>query len=126
MICRAAGPAIALLACTIFAAVSARAEEPASPLRRGDSGVNQQSEEGAWHSETYGSLRDGAAVTALSLYAISHLPAEMRMSHRPACERAYAWLEPGIERRGYLVNHDGSPNIPNYGSSMTLTAIRRL
>ncbi len=85
-----------------------------------------QGEDGGWHSETYGAMRPGAAVTATVLYAMSHVPEPLRERHRERLVRAYAFLETGMRQKGYVANPDGSADFPTYASAMTLVAARRL
>jgi hypothetical protein len=84
-----------------------------------------QADDGGWHSETYGSMRDGAALTALVLYALSHLPEELRRPYDERLKRAYKFLQRGIAKRGRVAAPDGTLDQPLYGSAMTLTAVKR-
>lgn len=88
--------------------------------------ISRQGNDGGWHSETYGALRDGAATTALVLYAMSHLPDDQRGRHRERLQRGYAFLQKGIRKKGYVCAPDGTADYPTYGSAMTLVAAPRL
>ncbi len=88
--------------------------------------VDQQDDSGAWKSQTYGSMKQGAATTALSLYAMSHLSKELRDAHSEAIEKAIAFLQPGIELRNRTANPEGSLDHPVYGTAMYLIAMHRI
>lgn len=96
-------------------------------LRRGvEFLMSQQEEDGGWHSETYGSMRQGAAVTSSILYAISHTPPDELAARKDALLRAVGFLRQGISKKGYVVNPDGSADFPTYATSMLLMANDRL
>ena len=88
--------------------------------------LGKQSADGGWHSETYGSLRQGAATTALVLYAAGHVPAKHRDGDRARFEKGLAFLRVGIEKKGCVANTDGSLDYPTYGSALLLVAGDRL
>lgn len=88
--------------------------------------MSQQHPDGGWHSATYGQLRDGAAVTALALYAAAHLPHELRRRHHPRLQGGYEFLRPGIAKQGCAAAPDGTMDYPAYASAMTLVAVRKL
>jgi squalene-hopene/tetraprenyl-beta-curcumene cyclase len=88
--------------------------------------MTKQSAEGAFPSETYGALRQGAATTSLVLYALAHVPKELRARHARRLAEAYSFLRIGIDKKGFVVNTDGSPDYPEYGSAMALVAAERL
>lgn len=86
----------------------------------------QQAKDGGWHSKTYGSMRGGASITALVLYAMSHAPPELVKPHREKLKRGQAFLQRGINTKGFVTPPDGSLDYPAYASALTLTACRRL
>lgn len=88
--------------------------------------ISQQGADGGWHSQTYGQLKDGAGVTALALYAISFLPAELRQKLARSIERGFAFLEPGMIKRKTIASPDGSLDYPTYAAAMWLISRRRL
>jgi hypothetical protein len=70
---------------------------------------------------------EGAAITSLVLYALSHVPAEARpeqFGRRTACAAGY--LLGGVEKKGYVVRADGTPDYPTYATALTLVALRGL
>lgn len=85
-----------------------------------------QDKDGGWHSETYGALRGGAAVTSFVLYAVSRLPEDHRSSCVAACKRGFAFLRPGLKKQGKIACPDGSLDFPVYASAHALSAARRL
>src|SRR5688572_17308283 len=87
---------------------------------------SQQAQDGGWHSQTYGQLKDGAGATALVLYAISYLPPEVSEKIAGAVARGFAFLDQGIAKRKSVASPDGSLDYPTYASAMWLTARRRL
>ena len=65
--------------------------------------LSAQEKDGGWHSETYGALRGGAAVTSLVLYAACHLSEEQRSPHAAAWKKGYEFLRPGLKKQGKIV-----------------------
>lgn len=88
--------------------------------------ISQQAEDGGWHSLAYGNLRSGAAITALVLYTLSHLPEQEVESYRGNIDRAVEFLRPGWEAKGHVCNPDGSPDYTTYGTAMLLIADSRI
>lgn len=86
--------------------------------------LKQQGEDGGWHSETYGALRQGAAVTSLVIYTLSHLPPVLRKSSEAAARKGFAFLEPGLAKRGYIACPDGSLDYPTYATALVVSASR--
>lgn len=96
-------------------------------LRRGVAWlVAAQDKDGGWHSETYGALRGGAAVTALVLESLAQLPAELRDQLADVSLDAGRFLQAGIDRRGGVACPDGTLDYPVYASAQILVAARRL
>lgn len=86
----------------------------------------QQGADGGWHSKTYGQLKEGAAVTALALYAGSHCPEVLRGRFTDAIDRGFAFLDRGIARRGTIAAPDGTLDFPTYAAALWLSAARHL
>src|SRR5438094_5943069 len=86
--------------------------------------VGQQGAEGGWHSATYGQLKDGAAVTALSMYALAHLPAALRAQCERAWHKASEFVSRGIAKRGTIASPNGTLDFPTYASALWLKAQR--
>jgi hypothetical protein len=126
---RIANPSVATAACGLVDATK-RADsttEIDKSLRRSVAWVfTKQAKDGGWHSETYGSQRSGASITALVLYALSRDPDGIPKSQRKDVERAFAFLRRGIGKKGFVVAPDGTLDYPLYSTAMTLIAARRL
>lgn len=88
--------------------------------------LRQQAADGGWHSQAYGQLKGGAAVTTLVLDSLSQLPAETIKSHSVAIDRGFAFLRAGFFKRRTIASPDGSLDFPTYGSALFLTAVERL
>ena len=102
------------------------AENVRTSLIRGlDWLVKQQSADGGWNSTTYGQLKDGAAVTALALSAISHADDDWRKAHRQTIERGFGFLDRGLAKRGTIASPDGTLDFPTYAAALWLMAGRR-
>lgn len=113
-------PGIVLLV-ALFAA------EPSAPLQRGvDALVKLQAEDGGWHSEYYGNLKQGAAVTSLVIYTIAQTPADIRSNKIEALREGYGFLRQGLNKTGQVVNPDGSADFPTYGAALTLSAVKSM
>lgn len=102
-------------------------EDSLSTLRSGiEYLMSQQGEDGGWHSETYGSMRQGAAITSLVLYALSHAPPAEVERHRESIARACEFLRVGFSKKGFVANQDGSADFPTYATSLLLIASSRI
>src|SRR5437879_689627 len=88
--------------------------------------VAAQEKDGGWHSETYGAMRGGAAITSLVLYAASHLPEKPQARSLPQLKRGYAFLLPGLAKQGCIACPDGSLDFPVYASPLVLFSARRM
>lgn len=87
--------------------------------------VEQQDESGAFKSKHYGAMKQGSALTSLSLYSLLMTPRRYRRANSEAIEKAIAFLMPGTKARGRVANPDGSLDHPVYSTAMFLTASRR-
>ncbi len=85
----------------------------------------QQADDGAWHSQTYGALRQGAALTCLVLYALGHLPRDSQKKFDDVARKGFRYLEPGLAKRSYVAGPDGSLDYPTYATALLVTASRR-
>ncbi|HTN74596.1 MAG TPA: prenyltransferase/squalene oxidase repeat-containing protein [Pirellulaceae bacterium] len=84
----------------------------------------QQSRDGAWHSQTYGALRGGAALTALGLYSLAQVPVDLNKAVPKSLEQAFAFLQLGLKKRGFVACPDGSLDYPTYGTALVVSAAR--
>jgi prenyltransferase beta subunit len=87
--------------------------------------IRQQGPDGGWHSMTYGQLKDGAAVTALAMYALAHLPVASREQSEKAWSNACEFASRGIGKRGTIASPGGTLDFPTYASALWLTAQKR-
>ncbi len=95
-------------------------------LRRGLAWLLQkQTPDGAWHSLTYGSLKDGAAVTSLAVYTLQFLPETDSPAIRDAISSAAKFLKLGFAKRHTIAAPDGSLDYPTYAAALILTAGRK-
>ncbi len=85
-----------------------------------------QGKDGGWHSQTYGQLKGGAALTTFVLDAISHAPVEWRKKQAEAITRGFEFLRAGFGKRGTIACPDGSLDHPTYGAALWLLSRRRL
>ena len=102
-------------------------DETHSALVRGiDWLIARQGADGGWHSTTYGQLKDGAAVTTLVLDALGYAPSALQDKHAAAADKAFAFLDRGLARRGTIASPDGTLDFPTYAAALWLTSRQRL
>ncbi len=104
----------------IRAQAAAALEKTLGYLARG------QAKDGGWHSQTYGQLKGGAALTTFVLEALSQAPAEWRKKQADAIARGYEFLRAGFLKKGTIACPDGSLDHPTYGAALWLISKRRL
>jgi len=94
-------------------------EESKRAIRRGVEWlVRQQATDGGWHSTTYGQLKDGAAVTALAMYALAHLPAALKAQCEQTWLKASQFVSRGIAKRGTIASPNGTLDFPTYAAAL--------
>jgi hypothetical protein len=82
----------------------------------------QQSDDGGWHSKTYGLLRSGQSLTPFVLDALLPLPHEAS-----AADRAFEFLKRNTNADGSLGLSDSvAPDYPNYATGLGVRAAARL
>ena len=114
-----------LIVCTIamaLAACTGRRPEP-SPLGRAAEFLwLQQSEDGGWHSRTYGLLRSGQSLTPFVLGALLDLPAPP-----PAkVDRALEFIRKHTKEDGSVGMDDATvPDYPNYSTALSVLAFAK-
>ncbi len=118
-----------LLGAAIEAGCSSKDKQPASrldSLRRGvDYLWSRQSDDGGWHSDTYGLLRGGESLTAFVLAALLHLP-DPRFSPREKVTRGIVFIEERLNDEGALGRSDpGLNDYPNYATALAVTVLSR-
>jgi squalene-hopene/tetraprenyl-beta-curcumene cyclase len=83
--------------------------------------VAQQSPDGAWRSDTYGTFKDGTALTPLVLAALDGLPAGQRPD--AACDRAAAHLAGMARPDGTITPPSHGFDYPLYTAALAVTAL---
>ena len=84
---------------------------------------SKQLPDGAWKSEYYGNLKEGAAITSTILFALSNCEPELIQNKKDKLEKAFLFLKKGIAKHGYVANLSG-PDYSNYSTALTLLATR--
>ena len=87
--------------------------------------VSQQDTDGIWHSPNYGNLRDGAAISGLALYAISHQTAADLSDIRTNIELSFQTLKTNSGANKFISN-PGGPDYSNYATAFYLLASKGL
>jgi hypothetical protein len=88
--------------------------------------MNLQGDDGGWHSQHYGTLKQGAAMTTMVLYAVSHVPESIRDPFEEQIQKAFQFLQPGLQKSGFVTNAEGSQDYPVYCTAMLLVASEKL
>lgn len=87
--------------------------------------MRRQQTSGGWKSEYYGNLKQGAAVTALVLFAVSRAESDSIQIYADPIEKGFEFLKRGLAKHGYIANESG-PDYAVYATALTLLAERRL
>ncbi len=96
-----------------------------SPLRQAvDYLWGKQAEDGGWHSEKYGLLRSGQALTPFILHSLLMVPEEVHPRSSDAVNRALAFIRRHTDERGVLGVAD--PDVLEYPNYATAYALRCL
>ncbi len=82
----------------------------------------QQDDDGGWHSRTYGSMRGGAAITAMVLFGAAHVDETLRGVHGARWRRGGEFLAGGVDEQGCPRNRDASMDYPTYAAALLLPA----
>ena len=98
-----------------------------SALQRGAEYLwRAQSDDGGWHSATYGLLRSGQSLTPFALDALLEVSPEVSRPPAGAVERAVSFLRSKTRPDGALGMADSDvPDYPNYATSLAVTALCR-
>ncbi len=84
----------------------------------------KQSNDGGWHSETYGLMRSGQSLTPYVLHALLEVPAEMREEPAGAVDRALAFIRANVNAEGALGLAD--KDVMDYPTHATAFGVRCL
>jgi hypothetical protein len=88
---------------------------------------SQQSDQGSWHSSTYGQMRPGAGNTALIVYALSSLDGEARDRFgKDRLQLAIQFLLSSLDAQGFVRSSGEATDYPTYSTALTLLALKRL
>lgn len=83
---------------------------------------SQQSDDGGWHSKTYGLLRSGQSLTPFVLDALLSLPHE-----DSAADKAFEFLKRNTNADGSLgLSDSAAPDYPNYATGLAVRVAARM
>ena len=86
----------------------------------------QQSEDGGWHSTTYGLLSSGQSLTPFVLDALARVPTDVLVPRPEKLERAIEFIRRHIDGLGAVGRMDPLlPDYPNYSTALAVTALCR-
>ena len=86
----------------------------------------QQSEDGGWHSASYGLLGSGQSLTPFVLDALARVPTDVRVTPPEKLERAIAFIRRHTDKTGAVGRWDPLlPDYPNYSTALAVTALCR-
>jgi len=84
----------------------------------------QQSEDGGFHSATYGLLRSGQSLTPFVLVALLDAPDAASLNPRRGVDRALAFIKAKTDTNGALgLMDDSAADYPNYATSLAILAM---
>ena len=86
----------------------------------------QQSEDGGWHSTTYGLLGSGQSLTPFVLDALVRVPTDVLVPPPEKLQRALAFIRSHTDGAGAVGRMDPLlPDYPNYSTALAVTALCR-
>ena len=86
----------------------------------------QQSEDGGWHSTTYGLLGSGQSLTPFVLDALVRVPTDVLVPPPEKLQRALAFIRSHTDDTGAVGRMDPLlPDYPNYATALAVAALRR-
>src|SRR4051812_29772271 len=98
-----------LTTASVFSAEKSAAEAASEAMQKGFAWLlAQQADDGGWHSANYGALQGGAAMTAMALFTVAQLPAELTHEEGARWRRAFRFFDAGFGKRQTLAAADGS------------------
>ena len=84
----------------------------------------QQSEDGGFHSATYGLLRSGQSLTPFVLFALLSAPVDSMSSAPRGVERALTFIKANTNADGTLgLMDDTAADYPNYATALAVSAL---
>ena len=99
--------------------------EPLRPLRKAAQYLwARQSDDGGFHSATYGLLRSGQSLTPFVLVALLDAPGGASLNMRSGVDRALAFIKANTKADGALgLMDDSAADYPNYATSLAVAAM---
>ena len=86
----------------------------------------RQSEDGGWHSSTYGLLGSGQSLTPFVLDALARVPTDVLVPPAEKLARAIAFVRHHTDAAGAVGRMDPLlPDYPNYSTALAVTALCR-
>ena len=86
----------------------------------------QQSEDGGWHSTTYGLLRSGQSLTPFVLDTLVRVPTDVLVPPPEKLQRALVFIRSHADGAGAVGRMDPLlPDYPNYSTALAVTALCR-
>ncbi len=105
----------------LAAAACARRESDPALRKAAQFLWSQQSEDGGWHSRTYGLLRSGQSLTPFVLDALLSVPEDVVARPAQGVNRAIAFLRKNTNADGQLGLSDSvAPDYPNYATGLAV------
>lgn len=86
---------------------------------------SQQSEDGGWHSHTYGLLRSGQSLTPFVLEALVEIPDNVSPLPAEKVDRAIAFLQRSTRAGAVGMMDPEIPDYPNYATALAVSALSR-
>jgi len=87
---------------------------------------SQQSEDGGWHSRTYGLLRSGQSLTPFVLEALVEIPHNVSPLPTEKMDRAISFLQRNTRSGAMGMVDPEIPDYPNYATALAVSALSRL
>ncbi|MBT3217650.1 MAG: terpene cyclase/mutase family protein [Proteobacteria bacterium] len=98
----------------------------AAALKRGAQFLwGLQSEDGGWHSTTYGFMKDGQSLTPFALLALTLVPRELVDIPREQTGKALGYILSLVDK-GALGLATIAPDYPTYSTSLAISAFTRI
>ena len=116
--------AIALLVLT-EAGCSVTRPQPAV-VRAAEYLWSQQSEDGGWHSHTYGLLRSGQSLTPFVLEALAEIPDDVYRRPSGKVDRAIAFLQRNTQSGAIGMMDPEISDYPNYATALAVSALSHM
>ncbi len=117
---------ILLLVTLVLAQAGCRRSRQPALTRAAEYLWSQQSEDGGWHSHTYGLLRSGQSLTGFVLEALLEVPTDVYPLPAAKVDRAAAFIRRNMTPDGAVGMMDPSiPDYPNYSTALAVSALCR-